>query len=530
MSKPVAGALEQALACMASPGLLVGARASVLPDDVLVLLRLAANDQACLAEHAGRLGLPARRLHDAAVFYIQQVLFAQGADSYRVLGANADVSDTRLREHYRWLVRWLHPDRNSNEWEDVYLDRVHRAWQQLRNPERRRVHDLAVAHVPQPAAPVVRSESVSRRAVITPLPRARSASPRVFPVLGLGTALVALVALVANYPLAMEEADGPVHSQAMATEPPPAQQLALLPARDVEPAPMVPAVVSRVDEEVAATATAEAVAQPLQSSSATALTATSTAVKPLVAPKPAPISIVSRVAAATPARQVLAKAVQAPATRAEPENRVAAPVVAPTAPQTAVAVSRMSVPVVQRAVATPVAKPTAAAVVAAVAPQPVVERPAPVVVAKPADVAVAAIATPPSSGLAAVSVATSRLPINDRVAFGLVQKFRRAYNDGDLEQVMALFAREARHPDGGGREAIVESFRREFESRTRARITVGRPDWRVEDQHAVVVASYRAQRAGMAGPDGQESSGNIRFELRQEDGQMRIALVQPHRF
>src|SRR5690606_8719170 len=48
-------------------------------------------------------------------------------------------------EHYRWLVRWLHPDRNADEWEALYADRVNRAWHNLRQPEKRAAYDRSLA-------------------------------------------------------------------------------------------------------------------------------------------------------------------------------------------------------------------------------------------------------------------------------------------------------------------------------------------------------------------------------------------------
>lgn len=120
--------------------------------------------------------------------------------------------------------------------------------------------------------------------------------------------------------------------------------------------------------------------------------------------------------------------------------------------------------------------------------------------------------------------------MNDRLAFSLVQKFRRAYNEGNLEQLMALFARDARDASGGGRQVILESFRGQFEGRQRMRLTLGRPDWQVVGQQAVILSKYRAHRLEGSPQDEREVNGSMRFETRQEDGELRIVHVQPERF
>ena len=46
----------------------------------------------------------------AATFFIEQILFAPHADSYRVLGASPQASASELRRNVALLLRWLHPD------------------------------------------------------------------------------------------------------------------------------------------------------------------------------------------------------------------------------------------------------------------------------------------------------------------------------------------------------------------------------------------------------------------------------------
>lgn len=141
MSRSPYQALELALALLRAPALAVQVRERPLPPDVLTLIRIAAGDDATLAEAAAASGETPQRLVEAAVLFLQQALFAAGADSYRLLGVPATASQERLKLHHRWLVRWLHPDRQTDDWQAAYMNRVNRAWQDLRSPERRHQYD-----------------------------------------------------------------------------------------------------------------------------------------------------------------------------------------------------------------------------------------------------------------------------------------------------------------------------------------------------------------------------------------------------
>lgn len=123
------------------PGLVSDLRDKKLPENLPLVIRLAAGEGAALQCALDTTGESAETLVDASVFFLQQVLFAPGADSYRVLGADSDAPQDRLRDNYRWLMKWLHPDRNQDGWEAVYADRVNVAWQNLKTLARRAEFD-----------------------------------------------------------------------------------------------------------------------------------------------------------------------------------------------------------------------------------------------------------------------------------------------------------------------------------------------------------------------------------------------------
>lgn len=138
------GALETALALYQSPSLAAATRLRPVPDDVFEVIRIAAGESEAIDAAVARSGCPATVVGEASQLYLKHVLFDPDADHYRVLGVGADADEERMREHRRWLLKWLHPDR-ADEWDAVYAARVQQAWQQLRDPVRRSSYDQSIA-------------------------------------------------------------------------------------------------------------------------------------------------------------------------------------------------------------------------------------------------------------------------------------------------------------------------------------------------------------------------------------------------
>lgn len=138
------GALETALALYQSPSLAAATRLRPVPEDVFEVIRIAAGEAEAIESAVERSDCPATVVGEAAQLYLKHVLFDPDADHYRVLGVAADADDARMREHRRWLLKWLHPDR-ADDWDAVYAARVQQAWQQLRDPVRRAEYDAALA-------------------------------------------------------------------------------------------------------------------------------------------------------------------------------------------------------------------------------------------------------------------------------------------------------------------------------------------------------------------------------------------------
>lgn len=135
-------ALELALALYRAPSQRHALREMELPHDISVLIQLASAPQPLLQETAAGLDETENTVLEASRFYLQQTLFQPDASAYRVLGLARDATPERIREHYRWLQRWLHPDRRGEDWEALLATRVNWAWGRLRNETARNVYNL----------------------------------------------------------------------------------------------------------------------------------------------------------------------------------------------------------------------------------------------------------------------------------------------------------------------------------------------------------------------------------------------------
>jgi hypothetical protein len=123
--------IELALDLARMPALARSPVVPPLPPNIIELMRIAAAaPEACQAA-AAKTGEPSSVLIEAARFYLQQLLFRPDADCYRILGIQPAASRATARDHMRWLLEWLHPDRNNNSWDAVYAERVLKAWREV---------------------------------------------------------------------------------------------------------------------------------------------------------------------------------------------------------------------------------------------------------------------------------------------------------------------------------------------------------------------------------------------------------------
>ena len=137
-------ALDWAIALAKAPAERVSLRQRSLPQGLHQLLQVAAaSSESSLVELAASVGESAENLQEAARFYVREILFYQGADAYRVLGVSREVDLDTLRTHHRLLQQWLHPDRQTSDWDAIFAARVNAAWTHLRTDKSRQAYDSA---------------------------------------------------------------------------------------------------------------------------------------------------------------------------------------------------------------------------------------------------------------------------------------------------------------------------------------------------------------------------------------------------
>lgn len=115
-------------------------RSVPLPDGTVTLLRIASGDDQLARQAGAAAGSSSAIVREAAGFFIEQTMLYPGADSYRVLGARPEASSSELRRNMALLLRWLHPDHGPGG-RSVFAPRVTRAWNDLKNEERRADYD-----------------------------------------------------------------------------------------------------------------------------------------------------------------------------------------------------------------------------------------------------------------------------------------------------------------------------------------------------------------------------------------------------
>jgi hypothetical protein len=116
-------------------------RSEPLPDGVPMLLRIVAGDEEAERTATEITGRSREVVWQAATFFIEQILFAPDANSYRVLGASPQAGADELRRNVALLLRWLHPDLERQGEQSIFIGRVTTAWNNLKTPERRAAYD-----------------------------------------------------------------------------------------------------------------------------------------------------------------------------------------------------------------------------------------------------------------------------------------------------------------------------------------------------------------------------------------------------
>jgi hypothetical protein len=103
------------------------------PSDMLEVIKIAAGDQGTIDRWAESCREGQDIIRQSAVFFLQQTIAKSGNDKFRMMGLPSGAGMDEIRLHKRWLLKWLHPDRNPSKWETVLFHRISTAADMLEN-------------------------------------------------------------------------------------------------------------------------------------------------------------------------------------------------------------------------------------------------------------------------------------------------------------------------------------------------------------------------------------------------------------
>jgi DnaJ-domain-containing protein 1 len=517
MSDSPADALEEAIALYRAPTRLSRLQGRPL-GNALLLLRIAANDRAAIAAAAQATGESAETVTDAALLYIQQVLFADTADAYRLLGARQEDATAQIQEHYRWLMRWLHPDRQPERWEVVYSDRINRAWQTLRSPERRAAYDLSLHSHPTAGVRERQLPMRHRAAAETGKPLLSSRTKRRLPqfVLG-GLGVGALIVLGLLYE-SQEEMPTSTHvSKEVSASVPPMQP--------VSDSPTASAASQNAEARPGATL-------PSPGAEASLTTVQSNPIAPPAIPTPPTGSEAvqsSMVAAAARNEHAHAEPVLAAPIAISASRPGSIPVPQGEVHQPPIRSQRLVAAIATSASATPASNARRPDLVAATAASGAgsaeKRKSSPAAVSSdshvPAAVAVAAESTlpPPSKPATQPAVRPTQETAN-----ALAGSFTRAYAAGDLSAMMGLFSADAVN-NRGGVDAIATDYDKLFRETQSRELRLERLAWTTSDDRIVGSGPFQANIQRRGDSTAQRVDGWITIEARLIDGHWRIQRI-----
>ncbi|NCO18787.1 MAG: DnaJ domain-containing protein [Gammaproteobacteria bacterium] len=469
MSAVPGPALELALALFQTPLRLAGARDRPLPEGTEQLLRLLVAAESEREAIAGKLQIAPAHLHEACVFFVTELLFAPTADSYRILGLRPDCAQAQIKEHYRLLMRWLHPDRDAHDWHSVHAPRINRAASDLRAPAVRRAYD-ATRKALNPVARGAHDIAWRPNAVYEPLP---APGPRAWAahlpalVVGLGMALLTLLLL------ALWHARSPGTGSA---------------ASLVTDAPAVGA------------NNAVIFAQPRPPSLAASMAGVETLASPA-----APLAVARAVVDPVVAERtgVASNRAQRPArTRPVPSTPSPAGVATPALPKAPVPVPEILTATAPPAVAVGTDIPTT---------EP--------------DSAAAPDLDPVGSDGIERGVAGNKVSVGLDDATALLVAFVDRYAAGDLPGLLSLFADDARI-ERGGLAAIAEDYGQLFRDSSDRRLALSNMQWQHPPDGWVAEGRFVASVASEQFASVRQVAGSIRFTLRADAPGLRIVRLE----
>src|SRR3954469_24680146 len=99
---------------------------------------------------------PDAQLERAAQFFVRRKLLRPQANHYELLGLQKTCSEAQLKEHYRLLMRLLHPDfagATDARWPADAASRINLTYETLGSRERRKAYDSSLERTAPAGSP-----------------------------------------------------------------------------------------------------------------------------------------------------------------------------------------------------------------------------------------------------------------------------------------------------------------------------------------------------------------------------------------
>lgn len=454
-------AVDLMLGVFRSPARSMVLRARELPDGILDVIRIAADDATAIAAASASTGLDNDDLHLAAGLLLHNLCFFDGADAYRTLGVQPQDDAVQIKLHYRWLVRWLHPDRGPENLHGVFADRVNHAWNAIRTPERRARYDQSLHATGDAGAASVFLVDTSAllRAWSEPAPgalfsaRAVQRLPRLVAA-GAGTIALATLALgawMASRSMEAASPELPVHSASTAQA------------------------VSGLEHALVS-----------------------------VAATPAPVTAFRPPAVAAPPQPVAPQLQVPPLDQAQLEaSQREVPLITAAAPA-------------RHTVAAGTPKPVAA-------PKPAGLSHATAVLPRHRRTAAPSLESAAIPQPATVPVATAAVLSSSELR-EFIQRFEHLYTADDVDQFLTLFSADARGNKGNYAD-LAGDYRRLFEQRRQRRLVLSDLRWEIDGNRAAGNGSYAAWVGPGAGKPESHTRGRILLQLTRDGLGLRITRL-----
>ena len=212
-------AVNDAINVYRQPSRLHGLWQHGLPDDVLLVIKIAAGDADTITSSAKSNNVEEVSLREAADFYLRQMFLHAGNSRHRLLGLELEAELGVVQIHRRWLLKWLHPDRAASKWKAAYFETISSASSSLIDELRGTVsaNSFAVNQVPFAARKQFSAQRVSQLKTTNNSYFAERVSTwigyrRLFIISGIGILILGALALAWHLLENYNEVDSPIRS------------------------------------------------------------------------------------------------------------------------------------------------------------------------------------------------------------------------------------------------------------------------------------------------------------------------------